>query len=49
MYGGVADFCKEVPEDLRAPVKPAALDHLEKMEIPPDLSIAENSSNARQW
>ena len=41
IYGGVADLCKEVPEDLRAPVKPAALDRLEQMEIPPDLSIAE--------
>ena len=41
MYGRVADLCNEVPEDLGAPVKPAALDHLEKMEIPTDLSIAE--------
>ena len=30
-------------------MKPAALDHLEKMEILTDLSVAENSTNARQW
>ena len=32
-----------------ASVKPAALHHLEKMEMPTDLSIAENSTNAQQW
>ena len=48
IYGAVVDFCDEVPKDLRAPVKPAAPDHLEKMEIPTDLSIAENSTNAQQ-
>ena len=48
IYGAVAVLCNEVPKDLRAPVKPAAPDHLEKMEIPTDLSIAENSNNAQQ-
>ena len=39
VYGAIADFCNEVPKDLRAPGKPAAPDHLkkEKMEIPADL------------
>ena len=48
IYGAVADLCNEVPKDLRAQEKPAALDHLEKMKIPDDLSIAENSTNAQQ-
>ena len=39
--GAIADLCNELSEDLRAPVRPAAPDHLEKMEIPTDLSIAE--------
>ena len=38
----------EVPKDLRVPGKLAARDHLEKMEFPTDLSIAENSTNAQQ-
>ena len=42
------DLCNEVPRDLRALVKPAAPDHLEKMEIPTDLSITRNSTNAQQ-
>ena len=48
VYGAIADLCNEVPKDLWAPGKPAAPDHLEKMEIPTDLSIAENSTNAQQ-
>ena len=47
-YEAIADFCDEVPKGIRAPWKPAAPDHLEKMEIPTDLSIAENSTNAQQ-
>ena len=46
--GAVADLCDEVPKGIRAPGKPAAPDHLEKMEIPNDLSVAENSTNAQQ-
>ena len=34
--------------DLGALVKPPAPDHLEKMEILTDLSVAENSTNAQQ-
>ena len=46
--GATADLCNEVPKGVRAPGKPAAPDHLEKMEIPTDLSIAENSTTAQQ-
>ena len=49
VYGAPADLRNELPKDLRAPGKPVAPDHLEKMEIPTDLSIAENSTNAQQW
>ena len=42
-------FCDEVPKRFRAPVKPEARDHLETMEIPTDLSIAENFTNKQQW
>ena len=55
VYWAVADLCNELPKDLRAPGKPAAPDHLEKVEIPTVLSIAENSTiaqqrrNLRQW
>ena len=45
-YGAVADLCNELSEGVRAPGK--APDHLEKMEIPSDLSIAEHPSNAQQ-
>ena len=48
IYGAIADLCNEVSKDLGALEKSAALDHLEKMEIPTDLSIAENSNNAQQ-
>ena len=48
IYGAVAELCDEVPKGIRAPVKPAAPDHLEKIDIPTDLSIAENSTNAQQ-
>ena len=48
IYGAIADLCNDVPKDLGAPVKPAAPDHLEKMEIPTDLSFAENFTNAQQ-
>ena len=39
IYGAVTDLCNEVSKDFRAPVKLAALDHLEKMKIPTDLSL----------
>ena len=48
IYGAIADLCDEVPKGIRAPEKPAAPDYLGKMEIPTDLSIAENSTNAQQ-
>ena len=48
IYGAIADFCNGVPKDLGAPEKPAAPDHLEKMEIPAGFSIAGNSTNAQQ-
>ena len=48
IYGGIADLCDEVPKGISAPGKLAALDHLEKMEIPTDLSNAENSTNTQQ-
>ena len=47
VHGAVADMCNEVPKDLGAQVKLHAPDHLKKMEIPTELSIAENPSNAR--
>ena len=34
---------------VRAPEKPAASKHLEKVEIPADLSKAENTTNEQQW
>ena len=34
MYGAIADLCKDVPERIGAPGKPAASEHLEKVEIP---------------
>ena len=46
--GAIADLCNEVPKGVRTPVKPAAPDHLEKTEVPTDLSTAENSTNAQQ-
>ena len=48
VYGAIADLCNELPKYLRAPVKLAATDHLEKMEIPAVLSKAEDSTNAQQ-
>ena len=48
VYGSVAQSCNEVPKDLRAPVKPAALGHLDMMEIPSNLFFADNSANAQQ-
>ena len=48
IYGTIADLCDEVPKDIGAPGKPAAPDDLEKMEIPTDLSIEENSTTAQQ-
>ena len=48
IHGAIADLCDEVPKGIRAPGIPAAPEHLEKMEIPTDLSIAENSTNAQQ-
>ena len=35
IYGAIADVCDEVPIGIRAPGKPAAPQHMEKMEIPP--------------
>ena len=48
IYGAIADLCDEVPKGTGAPEKLAALDHLEEMEIPTDLSIAENSTKAQE-
>ena len=48
VYGTKEDLCNVLPKDLRIPEKPAAPDHLETMDIPTDLSIAENSTNAQQ-
>ena len=44
----VADLFNELPKYLRAPSIPAAPDHLEKMEIPTNPSIAEHSTNAQE-
>ena len=41
VYGAVSDLCDEVPKVVWALGKLAAPDHLEKMDIPTDLSIAE--------
>ena len=49
IYGAIASLCDDVPNRVRAPVKPAAPKHLEKVEIPTVLSIAENSTNEQQW
>ena len=49
IYGAVADLCDEVPNRIRARGKPAAPEHLEKVEIPTVLSKAENSTNEQQW
>ena len=49
VYGAIADSCAEVPKRIRAPEKPAAPKHLEKVEIPTVLSKAENSTNEQQW
>ena len=46
--GAVADLSNELSEGVRASEKPDAPDHLEKMEIPTDLSIAEDPTNAQQ-
>ena len=48
VYGATADLCNELPEDLRAPGKLAAPDHLETMEIPSRPAIAETHTNAQQ-
>ena len=49
IYGATADLFDEVPKGIRAPEKPAALEHLEQVEIPTVLSDAENSTNEQQW
>ena len=49
IHGAIADLCDEVPKCIRAPAKPAAREHLEKVEIPTVFTKAENSTNARQW
>ena len=43
VYAATADLCNELSKDLRVPVKPATLYHLERTEIPTGPSIAENS------
>ena len=48
IYGAAADLCGEVPKRTGAPWKPAAPEHLEKIEIPTDLSNAETHTNAQQ-
>ena len=48
IHGAVADLSNEAPKDFRAPEKPAALDRLEKMEIPTGLSLADKSTSAQQ-
>ena len=45
IFGAFADLRKGT----RAQGKPAAPDHVEKMEIPTDLLTAEKSTNAQQW
>ena len=47
VYGAVANLCTEISEGFRASAKPEAPDHMEKMEIPTDLSNAE-TTNAQQ-
>ena len=49
IFGARADLCDEVPNRISAPVKPAAPEHLEKVEIPTALFKAENSTNEQQW
>ena len=48
IYGATADLCNDAPRGFRVRRKLAGLDRLEKTEIPTDLSVAENSSNAQQ-
>ena len=47
-HGAIADLCNELSEDLGAPGKPAAPDHLETMEIPTGTSAEETRTNAQQ-
>ena len=47
--GAVADLCNVLSKGVTHSVKPAAPDHLEKMEILNDLSIAETRTNVQQW
>ena len=49
VYRAVADLCDEVPKRIRAPGKPAAPKHVDKVEIPAVFSKAENSTNKQQW
>ena len=49
IYGAIADLCDEVPKRITVRGKPAAPQHLEKVEIPTVLSKAENSTNEQQW
>ena len=48
VYGVVAIYAPNYPKVLWASVKLDAPDHLEKMEIPTDLSLAETPPNAQQ-
>ena len=45
--GAVADLCNELSKGVGASGKPDAPDHVEKMEISTDISIAENPTNAQ--
>ena len=48
VYGATADLYNELAKDLWIPVKPAAPDHLETMEIPTRFSAEETWTNAQQ-
>ena len=47
IHGAIADLCNESSKDIRAPVKRAAPDHLETMEIPTGSSAVETQDNAQ--
>ena len=47
-WSSIDFLCNELPKDLRVLEKPAAPDHLEKMEIPPRLSAEGTETKAQQ-
>ena len=51
VYGAMADLCHELSKYLRAPGKPAAIDHLETMETPTLLlkKLRPMQSNGEIW